>query len=226
MRKLMRISALMTAALMVFIMVGCGGGDEEEGDTTAPEFKGASPASGDLAANASITLTFSEKMGSVTVSAGTATLGADGKTAVVAPSGEWPAGALTLTVNGEDAAGNAMTAATLTYTVKAADKDAPKIDDAACDPKNGASGVDPASVSAIKIVFNETMKDAKVDAAGDLEGKVSAEFDGTKTINVSFLGGFKLSNEMEIKFTLSGSDLAGNALATTTYGFTTMKKEE
>ncbi len=225
MKKLLRISALMTAALMIFIMIGCGGDDEEK-DTTPPELKSASPASGaTLPANATITLTFSEKMGSVTVSPGTATLGADGKTATVAPAGERPAGALTISVNGSDVAGNAMTAASLSYTVTASDKDAPKIDDAACDPKNGATGVDPAKVSEIKIVFNEPMATAKLDAAGDLEGKVSAEFDKNKTLKVSFLGGFKLGNEMEIKLTISGTDLAGNALATTTYSFTTMKKE-
>lgn len=224
MKKLLRISALITAALMVFVMVGCGGDDEEEKDTTAPTLVSASPASGaEIAANASIVITFSEKMGSVSVSGGTVTL--DGKTATVAPAGgAWASGSLTVT--GEDVAGNALAAATLTYTLKAADTTAPTIDDAACSPKNGASGVDPSSVSEIKIVFSETMGSAKVEAAGDLDGKVTPEFDGDKTLKLSFLGGFKLGNEMEIEITLSGADSAGNALSTTKYSFATMAKEE
>lgn len=224
MKKLLRISAMITAALMVFVMIGCGGDEEEEGDTTAPEFVSASPASGaEIAANAQVTLTFSETMGSVTVTGGTVTL--SGKTAVVAPAGgAWASGSLTVT--GEDKAGNALAAVSLTYTLKAADSTAPKIDDAACSPKNGASGVDPASVAEIKIVFNETMSEAKVEAAGDLDGKISPEFDGDKTLTCKFLGGFKLGNEMEIELTIAGKDSAGNALSTTSYTFATMAKEE
>jgi len=224
MKKLLRISALITAALMIFVMIGCGDDDEEEGDTTAPTFVSASPASGaEIAANASIILTFSEAMGSVSVSGGTVAL--DGKTATATPAGgAWASGSITVT--GEDKAGNALAAQTLTYTLKAADKEAPKIDDAACSPKNGASGVDPADVAEIKIVFSETMSEAKVTAAGDLDGKIFPEFDKDKTLTCKFLGGFKLGNEMEIEFTLSGKDLAGNDLSTTSYTFTTMAKEE
>jgi len=226
MKKLLRISALMTAALMIFVMVGCGGDDEGDKDTTAPTLKSASPASGDLAANASITLTFSEKMGSVGTSSGTATLGADGKTATIAPSGEWPAGQLKLSIVGKDVAGNELGETSVTYEVKAADRVAPIIDDASCSPKNGATGVEPGSVADIKIVFSEAMAEAKVTAAGDLDGKITPEFDKDRTLTCKFLGGFKLGNEMEIALTLSGKDLAGNALTTTSYTFTTMAKEE
>lgn len=226
MKKLLRISALITAALMLFVMVGCGGDEEEEGDKVAPTLVSASPASGDLAANASITLTFSEKMGSVSASAGTATLGADGKTATVAPSGEWPAGALSLTISGKDVAGNDLAAAALSYTVKEADKVAPDIVADSCSPKNGASGVDPTSVSGITIVCSEAMGSVKLVSFEPADAKVDSKFDGDKTLTISFLGGYKLSNEMEIIATVEGADKAGNALKTTKYTFTTMKKEE
>jgi hypothetical protein len=223
MKKLLRISALITAALMVFVMIGCGGDDEEK-DTTPPTLVSASPASGaTIAANAQITLTFSETMGSVSVTGGTVTL--SGKTAIVAPAGgAWASGSLTVT--GEDKAGNALSAVTLTYTLGAADSTPPKIDDGACSPKNGATGVDPADVKEIKIVFDETMSDAKVTSAGALDGKVSGEFDKDRTLTVKFLGGYKLGNEVEVVLTLSGKDVAGNDLATTKYTFTTMAKEE
>jgi len=226
MKKLLRFSALLTAALMVFIMVGCGGGDEEEGDKTPPTLTAATPPSGaEIAANASITLVFSEKMGAVTVAGGVVTLG-DGKNVTVAPAGEWPAGSATLIVTGTDVAGNELASQTLSYTIKAADKTPPDIDKAKCDPEGGSDGVDPASVTAIKIVFTETMKDAKVAKFEPSDAKVDAKFDGDKTVNIAFLGGYKLGNEMEIAVELTGTDLAGNALATTKYSFATMKKEE
>ncbi len=225
MMKLLKFSALLMAAFLVFVMIGCGGEEEEEGDKTPPTLVSASPASGsELAANASITLVFSEKMKSVTVPGGVVDLG-DGKNVTVKPSGEWATGALTLNVSGEDMAGNALGATTLSYTVKAADKEAPKI--ASADPANKATGVDPAKVTEIKIVFTETMKDAKVASAepSDFAAKINAEFDKDKTLTIKFLGGFKLSNETEYKITIEGTDLAGNALADTAYSFTTMKKE-
>jgi len=225
MKKLLRFSALLTAALMVFIMVGCGGEEEEEGDTTPPTMTSATPPSGsELAANASITLVFSEKMGAVTVAGGVVNLG-DGKTVTVAPAGEWSAGSVNLNVTGTDVAGNDLAAQTLTYTVKAADKTPPDIDDAKCDPANGADGLEPGSVTAIKIVFTETMKDVKVDGFEPADAKVDPKFDGDKTLNISFLGGYSLGNEMEIIVKLSGTDLAGNALASTEYKFQTMKRK-
>jgi hypothetical protein len=228
MKNLLRISALLTAALMVFIMVGCGGGDEEEADKTAPTLTSTAPATGSaIAANGTVAMVFSEAMKEVTVAgaAGTVNLG-DGKNVVWTPTGEIPTGSVTLTINGSDKAGNKLAAATLALTVKVADKVAPDIDAAKCDPANNAAGVDPAKVTAIKIVFSETMGEVKLDSFEPKDAKVDSKFDGDKTLAISFLGGYKLSNEMEIIATVSGKDGAGNALATTKYTFATMKKEE
>jgi len=229
MKNVLRISALLTAALMVFIMVGCGSSsDDTNKDTTAPTLISTTPATGaNIAANGTISMVFSEAMGEVTVAgaAGTVALGADGKTAVWTPTGNIPVGTATLTINGKDKAGNALPAAALALTVKAADTTPPDIDAAASAPANGATGVDPATVTKIVIVFTETMSEAKLDAIDPKDAKVDSKFDGDKTLTLSFLGGYKLSNEMTITATVSGKDGAGNALKTTSYTFTTMKKE-
>jgi len=228
MTKLLRISALMTAALMVFVMIGCGGDDTADKDTTAPTLTSTSPATGgEIAANGTISMVFSEKMGEVTVSGATGTVAlGDGKNVVWTPTGNIAGASVTLTINGKDVAGNALAAATVALTVKAADTTAPDIVAASCDPKNGATGLDPTTVTAIKIVFSETMGTAKLDAFEPADAKVDSKFDGDKTLDISFLGGYKLGNETTVTATISGTDKAGNALKTTKYTFTTMAKEE
>jgi len=230
MKNVLRISALLTAALMVFIMVGCGSSDDDtEKDTTVPTLISTTPATGSaIAANGTVAMVFSEAMGEVTVAgaAGAVALGADGKSATWTPTGEIPVGTATLTINGKDKAGNALAAASVALTVKVADKTPPDIDKANSSPANGAAGVDPASVTKIVVVFTEAMGEVKLDSFEPKDAKVDSKFDGDKTLNISFLGGYKLSNEMEIIATVSGKDGAGNALATTKYTFTTMKKAE
>jgi hypothetical protein len=223
MKNVLRISALLTAALMVFIMIGCGGDEEEE--VVAPTLVSTSPAAGgEIAANGSITITFDKSMKSVTVNGTAATV--SGKTAVWKPAADLTPGAVTLTIEGTSADGGKLATATVTLTAKAADKEAPDIVGDSCTPKNGASGVDPASVTNIVIVFTEAMGSAKVDSFEPKDAKVDSKLTDDKTLTISFLGGYKLSNEMEVKVTVSGSDKAGNALKTTAYSFATMKKEE
>lgn len=229
MKNVLRISALLTAALMVFIMVGCGGDDTTDKDTTPPSLVSTTPASGsNIAANGTVAMVFSEAMKEVTVagSAGTVALGADGKSATWTPTGEMAVGNVSLAINGSDKAGNKLTAVTVALVVKVADNTPPDIDAAGCDPKNGAAAVDPATVTKIVITFTEAMSEAKLDSFEPKDAKVDSKFDGSKTLTISFLGGYKLSNEMEIKATVSGKDGAGNALKTTAYTFATMKKEE
>jgi hypothetical protein len=230
MKNVLRISALLTAALMVFIMVGCGGSDDtSDKDTIAPNLLSTTPGTGsNIAANGTVSMVFSEAMKEVTVggATGTVKLGDDGKSAVWTPTGAIPTGNVTLTINGSDKAGNALSAATVALTVKEADTTPPEIDSAKSSPAYGATGVDPATVSKITIVFTETMSEAKLDAFEPKDAKVDSKFDGDKTLTISFLGGYKLSNEMTITATVSGKDGAGNALKTTSYTFATMKKEE
>lgn len=229
MKNFLRISALLTATLMVFIMVGCGGGDEEgTKDTTKPTLASSTPASGGtMAANGTVTLVFSEKMGSATVNGSAAVNSGDGKTWNWTATG-LAAGAATLKVGGADVAGNKLDDVSISVTVTAPDTTPPDIVAASCVPANGATGVDPATVTKMTIAFNEPMDAGiKVDAVEptDLAKQITPELsaDG-KSLVISFLGGYKLSNEMTIKITLIGKDKAGNALKTTAYTFTTMKK--
>jgi hypothetical protein len=232
MKRLLRIFALLMAASMLIWIAGCGDDDEEEEDAgPAPTVSSVSVSEGqEIPANASITVTFSKSVDTATITvtgAAGAVTGIPGTTAIWTPSADMSAGAHTLTISAEDSAGQALdpAATPINFTVGAKDDVAPKIDDGACSPENGADGVDPADVADITIVFDEPMADAKMDKF-EPDAQTKAEFDGDKTLLVEFLGGFELSNEMEIIITLSGSDKAGNALATTEYTFTTMAKEE
>lgn len=215
---------------MVFIMVGCGGGDEEEtGDKIKPTLASSTPASGGtMAANGSVTLVFSEKMGSATVNGAAAVNSGDGKTWTWTAAG-LAAGAGKLAIAGKDVAGNELDAVTINVTVTAPDTTAPTIVAASCVPANGATAVDPAKVTKMTIAFSEAMDAGiKIDAVepADLAKQLTPALsaDG-KSLDISFLGGYKLSNEMTIKITLIGKDTAGNALAAASYTFATMKKE-
>jgi hypothetical protein len=224
MKNFLRISALLTATLMVFLMVGCGGSDDDTTkDTLKPTLASSTPASGGtMASNGTVTLVFSEKMGSATVNGAAAVNSGDGKTWNWSATG-LSAGASTLKVGGADVAGNKLDEVSISVTVTAPDTTAPDIA-ATSAPKNGATGVDPATVTKIVIVFTEAMGEAKVDSFEPADAKIDSALSGD-TLTISFLGGYKLSNEMTVKATLSGKDKAGNALKTTTYTFATMKKE-
>jgi len=231
MKNLLRFTALFTAVLMVVVIVGCAK-EEEEKDTTPPKITSCSVTEGaKVPGNTIITITFDEKMKEATITVtgatGATALDPTGKTATWTPSPDMSVGAHKLTVTGKDVAGNNLdpAGATVNFEAIVPDTTKPKIDDAACDPDNGASGLDPGKITAIKIVANEKMKDFKMVSFEPKDAKVDSKFDGDKTITISFLGGYKLGNEMEIKVEVSGSDAAGNPLETTSYGFTTMSKE-
>jgi hypothetical protein len=228
MKNFLRISALLTATLMVFIMIGCGGSDEETTvkDTIKPTLASSTPASGGtMAANGSVTLVFSEKMGSASVNGAAAVNSGDGKTWTWTATG-LAVGTSTLKVTGADVAGNALDDVSISVTVAVADTTAPDIVAASCVPANGATGLDPATITKMTIVFTEDMGEAKVDSFEPADAKIDSKLLDAKTLEISFLGGYKLSNETTVKVTISGKDTAGNALKTSTYTFTTMKKAE
>jgi len=205
------------------------GKDSTTTDNLRPTLVSTNPAQGSIiAANGTVTMVFSEAMKEVTVAgaAGIVTLGADGKSAVWVIIGEIPIGSVTLTINGSDKAGNKLDTSTVALIVKATDATSPYIDDASCSPANGATGVDPNKVAKIVIRFTETMSEAQLVSFEPKDAKIDSKFDGDKTLTISFLGGYKLSNEMEIRATVSGKDTAGNALADNRYSFTTSKMAE
>jgi hypothetical protein len=231
MKGLLRIFALLTAASMLIWIAGCGEEEAEEEAGPPPSVDTVTLSEGQqIAGNASITVSFSKAVESadITVSGATGTVtGLPGKTAIWTPSPDIPPGAHTLTITAEDSAGQGLDPAftPVNFTAIAPDPDPPVLDDAKCDPKNGADGVDPADYpEKIEIAFNEALSAAKVTAA-EPEFKSTEELsaDG-KVLTITFLQ-YSMPNETEFVITVSATDLAGNT-AELEYGFTTMEKEQ
>jgi len=217
MRKTLRIFALLIAASMLLWIAGCGGDDDDDdcAENVAPTVT-LSPAGGNVASNAVITATASKPVDTLTVSGGVTAAGS-GKTWTFS----LPEGAQSITVDATDACGDSGSASG-TYTVTAPDTTAPDLDGGGSDPKDGASGVDPASVDEIVVKFTEDLASAELTSF-EPDISVDPAVDGD-TVTISFLGGASLSNEQEIVAELDVVDLAGNA-ASVTYTFTTMAKE-
>ncbi len=235
MKGLLSIFGLLTATLMVIMFIGCGGGEEEE-TLPAPTVNAVSVAAGSsVPGNTAIQITFSRKVddGSVTIAVsgatGAVTWDPAGKVATWTPSPAIPAGAHTLTVGGEAADGQAIGGTTsVNFTAIAPDTTKPTIVGASCDPKNGATGVDPAKYTEkIVIVFSEDMNpdSVKINKQAPEDMKVLLEWADAKTLNLMFQK-YTLGNEVKVDLELVGKDLAGNDLASGAYSFTTMAKEQ
>ena len=214
MKLYFRTLAIVMAALLAVYIVGCGG-DDEETETPDAAFVSASPASGELAANGSISVTFDNNPGDVTVSAGTVT--PSGKTRTI--SGPFTPGALALNITWTNGDGSH----TLNYTVVAADETAPEV--TASSPKNGAEGVDPAKVfeDGIEVTFNENVSGDLMLMDGDDDVGWTSEASDNK-ITLTGNAGQELSNETE--YTIAGTvkDGAGNE-AEVSLTFVTKAKE-
>lgn len=217
MRKTLSIFALLIAASMLLWIAGCGGDDDDDdcADNVAPTVT-LSPAGGAVASNAVVTATTSKPVDTLTVSGGVVATGS-GK--------NWtfslPEGAQSITVDATDSCGESGSVAG-SYTVTAPDSTAPDLASSGSDPKDGASGVDPADVDEIVVKFTEALASAELTSF-EPDISVDPALDGD-TVTISFLGGATLSNEQEIVAEFDIVDLAGNA-ASVTYSFTTMAKE-
>ena len=108
MKLFFRTLAIVIAALLAVYMVGCGG-DDEEPEPEAAAFQSATPADGsELAANGSISVTFDNNPGDVTVSAGTVAGSGTSRTI----TGPFTTGALALNIEWTNGDGSH----TLNYT--------------------------------------------------------------------------------------------------------------
>ena len=232
MKKMLSILALLMAASMLFWLVGCGGDDDDDdddcGDNVAPKVASVAPNGGTVSLNTTITVALNKAVDTITITLGGDAITAsstDNKTYTFTPTKEGAGQALAVTA--EDSCGDGLDPAFAgaTFDVLPEDKEAPTIEGGDCDPKDGASGVDPADVTEIKIVFSEDVKDIEVTSFEPSDANVDPSVDGA-TVTINFLGGFALGNETEVEVVLSGTDLAGNDLADTEYSFTTMAKEE
>ncbi len=216
--KLFRTFALVFAALFALsLVVGCGGGEEEEEAAPDAAFSSATPASGDLASNGSITVTFDNDPGDVQASAG-AVSGA-GKTRTIA--GPFTPGALSLTISWTNGGGSH----TLTYNVTAPDTEAPTVTGGTI--KDGAEDVDPEEINGdgvIEVTFSEDVSGniALQTEGGDDVGWIG-KVEGTKG-TLDLVKGKEIGNETTYVIKGKVSDAAGNE-ADVSVTFTTKGKE-
>lgn len=220
MAKLFRTFALVLAALFALsLIVGCGGGDEEEEEVAAAEFSSAAPASGaTIAANATITLTFSSDPGDVTVSPA-GTVGGGGKTRTI--TGPFTEGALTLNVAWTNGDGSTS----LSYTVAAADNEAPTVTGGTVE--DGEEDVDPEEINGdgmIEVTFSEEVSGniALQTEAGDDVGWLG-KVEGTKG-TLELVKGKEIGNETTYVIAGKVADAAGNETEVSVT-FTTKGKE-
>lgn len=218
MAKIFRILTLLVAASMLLWIAGCGGDDDDDdcADNVAPTVT-LSPAGGDVFSNSVITASCSKVVDTLTVSGGITATSSDKKVWTF----NLPEGSQSITVECTDACGETASASG-TYSVGAPDTTAPKLVGGDCKPKDGADGVDPASVEDILLVFDENINKATVTSF-EPTANVQAKVDGSK-VTINFLGNFSLGNEQEVNVEITVSDLAGNE-TNATYSFTTMAKE-
>ena len=205
MTKLFRTLALLLAGfLAVSLLVGCGESEDAEEEAAPANFVSAAPPSGsEIAANASITLTFDNAPADVTASAGVAT--AAGKTVTVA--GPFTPGPLSLTVTWADGT------QTLTYTVTAPDTTAPTVTGGTV--KDGDKDVDPEAINSdakIEITFSEevTGNIALQTEGGDDVGWLGSVAGTTGTLEL--VKGKEIGNETTYVIAGKVSDAAGNSL--------------
>ena len=176
-----------------------------EGEKAAPaNFVSAAPPNGsEIAANASITLTFDNAPADVTVSVGVAT--AAGKTVTVA--GPFTPGPLSLTITWADGT------RTLTYTVTALDTTPPTVTGGTV--SDGDKDVDPEVINSdakIEITFSEevTGNIALQTEAGDDVGWLGSVAGTTGTLEL--VKGKEIGNETTYVIAGKVSDAAGNSL--------------
>ncbi|MYB02454.1 hypothetical protein F4X90_22670 [Candidatus Poribacteria bacterium] len=220
MAKMFRTFALVLAALFALsLIVGCGGGDDDPEEEVAAEFSSAAPAGGaEIAANATITLTFSSDPGDVTVSP-TGAVAGSGKTRTV--TGPFPEGALTLNVAWTNGGGSTS----LSYTVKAADNEAPTVTGGTV--SDGDEDVDPEGINSdgmIEVTFSEDVSGniALQTEAGDDVGWLG-KVEGNKG-TLELVKGKEIGNETTYVIKGKVADAAGNETEVSVT-FTTKGKE-
>ena len=200
MKVFFRTLAIVMAALLAISLVGCGGDDEPV--TPDAAFVSASPADGDLAANGSISITFDNNPGDVSVTGG-GTATTSGKTRTISPpAAGYPTGALTITVTWTNGDGSHD----LTYNIVAADETPPAVKSS--DPDDGEEGVS-ADLEEITVTFTEPVTGDLMLMDGDDDLNWEQDTDGD-TITLTVIAGSELGNETEYTIAGTVSDGAGN----------------
>jgi len=229
MKRLSRIFALLMAASMLIWLVGCGGDDDDDDNNNdndagpVPTVTAASITAGaSIPGNTTITFTLNKALASATVSGAAGTTAVSGTSVIFTPS---PAmsGAITLSVTGEDAGGQAIDPPySISFTATEPDITPPALVGASCVPADGASGVDPAGITELVVKFDEPLDSATVTSK-------DPDFNSTDvvagdTLTITFLA-YSLPNETPVSIGITVADPSGNS-ADVTYGFETMEKPE
>jgi len=229
------------ALLLATVVAGCGSGDGNPADATAPTVSSTAPvdAATGIALNANITATFSEAMMASTITdttftlkQGTATVTGVvsylGKTATFNPTGNLAASTpytATLTTGVKDLAGNALAVSkTWSFTTgTATDTTAPTVSSFV--PANNATGV--AISGNIAVTFSETMNPSTITTStltlkqGTTVVPGAVSYTG-KTATFNPTSNLAASTLYTVTVTTGVKDLADNALfASKTWNFTT-----
>lgn len=181
--------------------------DSMEGTPVVPQtpvatFVSASPASGDISENDSITINFDNNPGSVTASIGT--ISGSGSSRTI--SGPFSVGSLTLTITWTNGDGSH----TLSYNVMAGDTTSPEVTTSSL--SDGAEDVDPETVfeSGITITFSEPISSGSLKLLKNgVDVGWTASISGN-TITLTANAGRELSHETTYEISGTARDSAGN----------------
>ncbi len=170
--------------------------------TPIATYVSASPTSGDISENDSITIEFDNDPGTVTTSAGTVTGSGNSRTI----NGPFSVGPLTLTISWTNGDGNH----TLNYNVVAADTTSPSVTTSSI--TNGATDVDPDAVSAsgITVTFSEVISSGNLRL---LRNGVDVGWTATisgRTITLTANTGQELNHETTYQIVGTVRDAADN----------------
>ena len=183
-------------------------------DVTPPTITDKAPTGSDVAVNAKISIAFSEAMSKssvvITVSGVTGTIAWNGNTAVFTPSSVLKGSTeYTVTVGGEDLAGNELAETTWTFTT--ADVTPPIITD------KTPTGDDESTRTTINVTFSEAMNKTSVSIViNGVTGTIA--WNGNTAV---FTPSSVLKGSTEYTVKVNGKDVAGNALTEVSWTFTT-----
>jgi methionine-rich copper-binding protein CopC len=220
--------------LLIASLLACGGGNgvtpQGNGnggpDTTAPTLTSSSPANNasSVAVNSNIQLVFSEKMDTASVSVtsdpnsdlGSATWDATGMQLSFNPPANLEVSSdYTLTVVGKDVAGNALAASSIKFTTASDSNPLPPVDTtaptiASSSPEDGSTNA--AINSNILVTFSEAMNPGSVTVSLNPSVNLGAPSFKSENSAVEFNPPADLSGNTSYTVTVTGKDVAGNAL--------------
>lgn len=225
MQKLFRAFALMMAVMLVAVfVVGCGDDDDDDTTETPATVTATTPADGgQIAANGTLTITFDNPPGDVTVNGSPATV--TGKTATWTATGLTAGQSASIAIAWTIAGGGSKT---ITLNVQAEDTTPPTISGGTVSDGDKDVEPDPLNTDGITIDFSEAVNRGQItimpEGGNDL-GWLPTWTDTSVTIVPP--KGAELGMETTYLLDITGvKDKAGNALPDTTITFVTKAKEQ